>query len=399
MSFLWNTKPFFSFANDQDSSILKTMKQFTLLLIIMTFSALAEIPDTLTRLSQIKDKSSEEYMFLSQQAVMDTKYAAERLIAGENSAGALKVLELGLHVMPHRSDLLTLRRKALGTFVDITQKLEENAQKNCPILQGRYQYLKSIAPDALAKLKFEDSCVPKTVPVSIHSEEDILKIPEPLLQKELEGKFKADLVKTFPWNDVLANSFMLMRGLYGEEFKITCTDFKDKKATCSSTSVDQGEFKEVALRHCGYLEGILSMSTGAHALKCIYNQTKVFHTSSELYQIYQHAMDNQAFDDDIPTFAVLTMTSKHFAKSDSKNLLILLKHSAFRAGKFPDFELKSGDAHFKVLSPETEFSEADLHDVTFTINYKKTFELYEKYFKSVLKGNFVNTLLKVDISK
>ncbi len=330
---------------------------------------------------------------------MDTKYAAERLLAGENSAGALKVLELGLHVMPHRSDLLTLRRKALDTYIDITQKLEENALKNCPVLQERYQYLKSIAPDALAKLKFEVNCVPKTVAVSIQSEEDILKIPEPVLQKELEGKFKADLVKTFPWSDVLANSFMLMRGLYGEEFKITCSDFKDKKANCVSTPIDQNEFKEVSLRHCGYLEGILDVSAGSHALKCIYNQTKIFHTSSELYRIYQQAMDNQAFDDDIPTFAVLTMTVKHFAKSETSDLLVLLKHAPFRAGKFPNFEIKSGEAPFKVLGSETEFSGTDLHDVTFTINYKKTFELYEKYFKSVLKGNLVNTLLKVDISK
>ena len=348
----------------------------TLSILFFSSFTFAVIPESLKKLATIQDRHSEAWMFLAQEAAIDTKNTAERMLDGENSAGALKILEVAIHLMPHRSDLSNLRKKSLETYVSITKKLEEDSLKNCALLQERYTFLKSIAPDALAKLKLERSCAKEEKIVKAETEEDLLKLQEPRIFKELEEEFKADLVKTFPWDDVLANSFMLFRALYGEEFRMICMNEK-----CSAEKINAENFKEVSLQYCGYVEGLLSVSHGKKPLLCIYDKTKTFKTTPELYQIYEKVFDNGAFDDDIPTYAVLNMTLKYMNKSEGREALVKLNNQEFRSGKDVEFTFKKGKAPSELTTEERQ----DLHDITFSINYKKTFELYQRNFKASLK--------------
>ncbi len=363
------------------------MKLLLLTIFLIPLISFARIPESLTKLATIKDKSSDEYMFLAQEAAIDTKNAAERMLDGENSAGALKILEVAVHLMPHRTDISQLRKKSLDTYLLITKKLEEDSVKNCSLLQERYTFLKSISPDALARLKLESSC----------ADAELLKIPEPQILKSLEEEFKADLVKTFPWDDVLGNSFMLLRSLYGEDFSVICDQFKSGEAKCSTPSFDSADFKEKSLQYCGYVEGLLSVSTGKKSLLCVYNKKQTFRTNDELYQIYEKVFDNKAFDDDIPTYAVSTITLKYADRVEHQNVLTVLDHPQLRQRKLLhlSFMGETGPVDLNQGNLQHKLSEKQLKglvDMTVVFNYKRTFELYQGNFQKSLKQEMVKLL-------
>jgi hypothetical protein len=370
---------------------------------LISFSSFARTPDSLTRLATIKDKSSDDYMFLAQEAAIDTKNASERMLDGENSAGALKILEVAIHLMPHRTDLNHLRKKSLQTFLQITKELEKDAVKNCSLLQERYTFLKSIAPDALAKLKLEKSCALELKVGPVETDAELLKLPEPKILKNLEIEFKPELVKTFPWDDVLANSFMLLRSLYGEEFSVVCDQFKDGKGVCTKPSVTTEDFSATSLQYCGYVEGLLSVSTGTKLLMCTYNKKQKFKTNEELYQIYEKIFDNKAFDDDIPSYVITTVSFKYTDRVEHQHVLSYLDHASMRKNLTASMTFVR-EAHFKDLVGSAlshTFGEAQLKglvDLTLVINYKRTFELYQRNFQKSLKRNLPK-ILEEDFKK
>lgn len=354
---------------------------FLILACVLSSQVFADIPESLRKLAVVENKNSEAYMFLAQEAAIDTKHAAERMLEAENSSGALKILEVAVHLMPHRTDINQLKLRALETFLKITRKLEEDSVKNCALLQERYLFLKNLAPDSLAKLKLETSCAPAAKSPAPESDVERLKVPEPKIIKELEEEFRAPLVKTFPWDDVLANTFLLLRSLYGEEFRLVCEMIKGEEASCKFSGSSAEEFKAASMQYCGYVESLLEVSDGKKPIVCIYNKANVFKTTDELYKIYEKALDNKAFEDDIPTYLVLTLTMKYMNKSIAKEVLLRSSPVVFRKTKddFRQLAMKS----FR----ESKADISELHEISFSINYKQTFDLYQKHFRSSLKAS------------
>jgi hypothetical protein len=378
------------------------MKLFFALFIIST-SALAEIPHSLIKLREIKDKDGEAYMFLAHQAAMDARYSAESALEGENSSLALKILGVGLDLMPHRDDLKNLRNTALKTYLKITQKLEEDSKKNCSILKERYDFLATVAPDAFVKLKYDTSCgeLIKSTPE---------KVAEPTLIKNLESEFKATLShdwknSKFPYEDVLNNSFMLTRSLYGENFGVECKNFKidtkskeveslDVHTDCTLSGI-ASEFRETSFKYYGFLDHLLIVPNGTKAVmySTLDGTTKFFKTSESLYRIYERAFDNESFDEDMSTFALMTMTLKYKNKAHAENILVKLNHKNFKSTGVPDIQYEKGPKErFESLATKTTLflsSEEmkELEEVRFTIDYKSTYELYKKNFEDAIKSD------------
>lgn len=376
---------------------------YLLLIILIPFVAFAEIPHSLTKLSEIKDKQGEAYMFLAHQAAMDARYSAESALEGENSSLALKILGVGLELMPHRGDLKSLRNTALETYLKITQKLEEDSKKNCTILKERYDFLATVAPDAFVKLKYDTSCgeLTKSTPE---------KVAEPTLMKSLEAEFKANLSSDwknskFPYEDVLNNSFMLTRSLYGEGFNIDCSEFvidpKSKEvesldvfSKCKLSGIGP-EFRETSFKYYGFLDHLLIVPNGSKAVmySTLDGTTKFFKTSDSLYKVYERAFDNESFDEDMSTFALLTMTLRYKDKDHAENILVKLNHKNFKSTGVPDIHFEKGPKErFETLGPTSTLflsSEEmkDLQRVTFTIDYKSTYELYKKNFENAIKSD------------
>ena len=369
------------------------MRIHILFLCLFSTTVFGEVPDTLRRLANMKDKDSEEYIFLAHKAAIDSRHAAVSALEGGNSSGALKILTLGLQLMPHRSDLKDLRNKTLETYIGITQKLEEDPKKNCSLLQQRYKFLASFAPDAVVKLKHDKSCVISDV----KAESDILKIPEPVLLKDLENEFKANsLIRKntqFPFEDSLNSSFMLLMSLYGEEFKITCGDFKvdantkdlkeiEVKAKCTSTSIDKAKFNDASLKYCNFLNELLVVEGGNKTVKCTLDgRNHVITTSTPLYHIYERAFDNSSFDDDLPLFAVLNMTALKSTQNLITSIFAELNHKSFRAGSFPILTFEKGDLKEQASFTMTQEELNGLQELSFTINFKRTYELYKNHFE------------------
>lgn len=368
------------------------MRTFILILSILSLSAHSEVPDTLRRLAQMKDKESEEFIFLAHKAAIDTRHAAISCLEGKNSSGALKILTLGLQLMPHRSDLKELRNKTLETYIGITQKLEEDPKKNCNILKERYSFLSNFAPDAVIKLKHDSSCVLS----DLKPEADILQVPEPRLLKELENEFKADsLIKKnsdFPFEDSLNSSFMLLMALYGEDFKVSCQDFQvdattksaqevEVKAKCSASAFDKVRFAEATTKYCNFLNELLVVVNGNKTVKCTLDgKNHVITTSTPLYTIYERAFDNSAFDDDLPLFTVMNMNAKK-TYSTTRPILMEFNHKSFRLGQFPKMSFHQGDLNTEASFTMTQDELKGLQELSFTINYKATYQIYKDHFE------------------
>ncbi|MFY7992407.1 MAG: hypothetical protein ACOVP4_03865 [Bacteriovoracaceae bacterium] len=372
-----------------------------LVLLLISWSAYGEIPHSLTKLSEIKDKNSEAYMFMAHQAAMDARYSAESALEGENSSLALKILGIGLELMPHRGDLKTLRNSALETYIKITQKLEEDSQKNCPVLQSRYNFLASVAPDAFVKLKYDRSCgsITKTTPE---------KINEPILYKNLEAEFKVNLSSDwknnhFPFDDVLNNSLMLTRSLYGEGEILKCDSLKidpaskdvdslDVMANCKSAGIDSS-FRETSFKYYGFLDHLLIVPNGTKAVMYtnLDGSTKFFKTSEALYRIYERAFDNESFDDDMIHFVVLKMTLRSLGKTETETLLAKLNHQKMKKNQQMEISfIKGAKERFETLGTRGPlfFSSEEmktLSEVSFAIDYKASYELYKKHFEESIK--------------
>ena len=354
-----------------------------------------EIPHSVKRLNEIKDKDSEEYTFLSHQAAMDARLGAMSALEGKNSSGALKILGVALEGMPHRTDLKDLRNKALSTFISITKKLEEDVIKNCELLKERYSFIKSYAPDAMGELTFDQRCV-KTETVTS------FKVPEPKYLKKLENEFKADLThstRDFPYEDVLNNIFMLFTSLYGEDFKVTCQDFKIEgekvKGTCSSTPKKESTYKEVSLKYCKFLTELLSVTGGGKPVLCtIDGLNQVFQTSDAIYQVYVAAVDNSSFDEDIPLFHSMKMNIVRADGTTTVPVVVSMDQKSFKHNKFPEATLmKAHDPYyFEKLGPETTFEVnpgdlKGLKEITFTLNLKHTYETYKTHYEKAIKSD------------
>lgn len=356
--------------------------------------AMAEVPHSLTRLAEIKDKESEAYVFLAHQAAMDARLAATSALEGENSSSALKILGLALEVMPHRNDLKDLRNKTLDTYINITKKLEEDVEKNCDLLKERYSFLNNFAPDAMTKLSYDSRCR-KTQKVK-----DAFKVPEPKLLKNLETEFKADTghsTQNFPYIDVLNNTFMLFTSLLGEDFKITCKSLRaveDKiHATCTSNTPDKTAYREASLKYCAFLNELLVVPTGKRSVTCtIDGKNHIFQTTDPLYNVYVKAVDNAAFDDDIPILVSMEMSLIKKEQETLVPIIVKINQKEVKAGKFPIASLEQApdEYFFEQLAPETIFdidvSEAKgLQEITFTIDRRKTYEAYTAHYETAIK--------------
>ena len=388
------------------------MKIIILLAICLIHPLLAQtdVPHSLTRLAEIKDKESEGYVFLAHQAAMDARLAATSALEGENSSSALKILGLALELMPHRTDLKDLRNKTLDTYIGITKKLEEDVEKNCGLLKDRYSFLNSFAPDAITKVSYDSRCR-KTVKAK-----DNFKIPEPKLLKTLETEFKADTTHTtenFPYIDVLNNSFMLFSSLLGEDFKISCKDLKsiDNKihAACTSTAADKSAYREASLKYCSFLNELLIVPTGKRSVTCtIDGKNHIFQTSDPLYNVYVKAVDNAAFDDDLPILVSMEMTLIKKEQETMIPVVVKINQKDIKAGKFPSATLEQApeEFFFEVLGTQTVFdieaSEAkDLDIITFSIDRRKTYEDYKAHYEASIKQDLAcqNMEAKLNVLK
>lgn len=372
---------------------MKILILFTLSLLIPCHAS-TEVPHSLTRLAEIKDKESEAYVFLAHQAAMDARLAASSALEGENSSSALKILGLALEVMPHRNDLKDLRNKTLDTYISITKKLEEDVEKNCDLLKERYSFLNSFAPDAMTKIAYDSRCR------KIQKVKDAFKVPEPKLLKNLETEFKADTSHTtqnFPYVDVLNNTFMLFTSLLGENFKISCKNLRsvDNKihATCTGNTPDKTAYREASLKYCAFLNELLVVPTGKRSVTCtIDGKNHIFQTSDSLYNVYVKAVDNAAFDDDIPVLVSMEMGLIKKEQETLVPVIVKINQKAIKEGKFPSATLEQApeEYFFEQLGPEMIFdieaSEAkDLQEIIFTIDRKKTYETYMTNYETAIK--------------
>ena len=356
--------------------------------------AQTDVPHSLTRLAEIKDKESEAYVFLAHQAAMDARLAATSALEGENSSSALKILGLALECMPHRNDLKDLRNKTLDTYINITKKLEEDVEKNCELLKDRYSFLNSFAPDAITKIAYDKRCI-RTAKAK-----DSFKIPEPKLLKNLESEFKANTSHTtenFPYVDVLNNTFMLFTSLLGEDFKITCNQLKVVEGkihgTCVASSPEKNTYKEASLKYCAFLNELLIVPTGKHNVTCtIDGRNHIFQTSDDIYNVYVKAVDNAAFDDDIPVLVAMDMSLVKKDETTIVPVLLRINQKDIKAGKFPVASLEKApdEIFFEALQPATVFdiaaSEAlDLQEIIFNIDRRKTYEGYKNHYEASIK--------------
>lgn len=374
-----------------------------LFLLLFPLFSLAEIPDSLIRLSEIKNHDSEAYMFEAHKAAMDARHSAESALEGENSSLALKILSVGLKLMPHRDDLKNLRNTALDTYLSITKKLEEDTKKNCALLQERYQFLNTLAPDSLAKLTYDKDCGV----IAKKEDTDYIRIHEPVLLKDLEAQYKADHIwknTKFPFEDVLNNSFMLLRSLYGENFSLSCSGFKmvpgsnennliDAHSVCKMSGIDES-FRRISYKYYSFLDQLLITPEGKKAVMytTLSGVTKYFKTSDSLYQVYETAFDNEAFDDDISNFAVMNMNLKYKDKVLNESVLVKLDHKSFKKG-IPYVKFERGQTErFEFIGKESTFflmqeELKGLQDIQFTINYRDTFDQYKKSFEIATKAD------------
>lgn len=281
-----------------------------LILLISMSSALAsaEIPATLIELSTLKDKNNIEYQLLAYKAGVDTVNSGVNALEGMNSAEALKILSMGLKYMSHRNDIRNLRNKALGTYISITKKLEENLKQNCEILVERYDFLKEVAPDGLSEVKNDRSCL-NIAALEQHKPEakkkgaNIFEVPLPRINLQLEKNYKADISKTFdyflqknnnfPSEDILNNMFMLFVALYGEDFQVDCQDFVPNPdatnkndltvgAKCERINVTSSNLKEVQSQYDKNLKDLLEVPEGKESIDLLHEGTKIS-TSKPLF--------------------------------------------------------------------------------------------------------------------
>jgi hypothetical protein len=367
-------------------------------------SAFAVIPDSLNRLNQIHDKESDDYLFLSHQAAMDTRQAAMAALEGQHSSEALKILTVGLQTMPHRTDLKNLRNETLDVFLNITKKLEENSIKNCFLLQERYQFLHKYAPDALLRIRHDKDC-------KLTDDERSKLKSEPSEVAELELKFKPDLTETtaesakrdnyFPFEDTLTNSFMLLNSMYGPEFKITCDQLRidptsedsknfEIKARCQSSKVQEPAFKLTAEKYCQFLNELLEIKEGNRSVNCTLDGKKnIIKTSHSLYRVYETAFDNGAFESDVPLYAIMDMQLKSKSGIKHRPLLVKLDHAPFQEGSFPSITQVEKLRHsiFEKLEPLSELTLQSedlkgLQEISFSIRYKDSLNLYRSGFQA-----------------
>lgn len=370
---------------------------------IFPLFAQTDVPYSLTRLAEIKNKESEAYVFLAHQAAMDARLAATSALEGENSSSALKILGLALDLMPHRSDLKDLRNKTLETYLNITKKLEEDVEKNCELLKERYSFLNSFAPDAITKVAHDKRCIKK------EKTQNAFKIPEPKLLKGLESEFKANTTHTthnFPYVDVLNNSFMLFTSLLGENFKITCGQLKSIEGkihgTCSASVETSSTYKEASLKYCSFLNELLIVPEGKRSVTCtIDGRNHIFQTSDDIYNVYVKAVDNAAFDDDIPVLVSMDMSLVKKDQTTIVPVLLRINQKDIKARKFPisSLEVAPEEYFFEQLSTETVFdieaSEArDLQEIIFTIDRKKTYEDYKSHYEAAIKQDLECQLME-----
>ena len=375
------------------------------ILLLIPILANAEIPDSLVRLAEIKDKNSEAYMFEAHKAAMDARYSAESALEGENSSLALKILSVGLKHMPHRGDLKNLRNTALNTYVNITKKLEEDSKKNCAILLERYHFLDTVAPDALAKLKNDRECGEEIKA----ADADYLRINEPVLLKELEAKYKSEHIwknTQFPFDDVLNNSFMLLRSLYGESFSMSCVGFKpipnttegnlsDVNGNCKLSGGVDPSFRETSYKYYSFLDQLLIVTGGSKAVMytTLDGVTKYFKTTDILYNVYETAFDNESFDEDMPNFVVMNMNLKYKNRVESQTILVKLNHQTFKETGVPQIQFEKGEKErFALLNKETIFYLSNeelkgLQDIQLSLNYKRSFEIYKNHFEMATKAD------------
>lgn len=361
---------------------------------IFPLYAKTDVPHSLTRLAEIKDKESEAYVFLAHQAAMDARLAANSALEGENSSLALKILSLALESMPHRNDLKDLRNKTLDTYIGITRKLEEDVEKNCELLKDRYSFLNSFAPDAITKVSYDKRCI-RTVETK-----NAFKIPGPKLLKNLESEFKAHTTHTtenFPYVDVLNNTFMLFTSLVGEDFKITCHQLKTVEGkihgTCVASSPEKNTYKEASLKYCAFLNELLIVPEGKHSVTCtIDERNHIFQTSDDIYNVYVKAVDNAAFDNDIPVLVSMDMSLVKKDQTTIVPVLLRINQKDIKAGKFPAAALEKApdEIFFETLQAETVFDIApaeaqDLQEIIFNIDRKKTYESYKNHYEASIK--------------
>jgi hypothetical protein len=377
-----------------------------MLIVFFSFHAVSgEIPNTVIELSQVTDKSSEKYMFLASYAAMDAKQSAISALEGGDSSFALKILTAALQVMPHHDELRNLRNKVLENVIKITKSLEEDVAKNCDVLIERYHFIKVVSPDSLLQLKNE-SCTPikPVVKDNLHPlEKDVFKIPEPKVIKELELAYKTDLSHAvdfyirkntnFPYDESMQNAFSLLFSQYGEDFSITCKNFKTDPNVESDVSIDlhgDCEFSGVSptvieskSKYCALYKDLFIVPDAKEELICDQSPDVKFPISVPLLRTYRAAFINGAFSNGVPVYLIMKMNFRYKDKNKSLPLFVHLPPGS------TSFEVvkSSGKRYMDSISANINLKSLnrneikDLQAVTFVIDYKTTFDFYKDNFK------------------
>ena len=80
-----------------------------------------DIPKSLLDLSKILRRESSEYMVQADKAIQDTLNSAKEAELGQDTARALKILSIGLRLMPWRNDLLNHRERVLQKYTSLIE--------------------------------------------------------------------------------------------------------------------------------------------------------------------------------------------------------------------------------------------------------------------------------------
>lgn len=220
----------------------------------------SEVPPSLLKLVEIKEKESIEYQIAAHQAAMDLLSLGKSSLDGLDSGHALRLLSVGAKLLPWRSDIAQLRNVARDRYIAGINSLLDEGQVQCAIIIERMKYLSSIAPDGILKIKkFNQICPNNELQFTKKYElenNDLIallkdKIPETSkdnvpsndsdLSLQLDAIIKRN--KTFPSLDLLILGFNVYYKKYINQSKVIYDQFK-----ISPNADDENHFELTALK-------------------------------------------------------------------------------------------------------------------------------------------------------